>query len=135
MFKLEDKVGWSSQSHGSRKVKEGLVVQVVPSCQLPDREAFPSLYKGSGIGGIRNHISYVVQVGNKFYWPRVSALRFIGDERSADEAAWAKAADDFSSMILERLGKQPDWWASDAKLDTNFTLITKEAFLAGRRSK
>lgn len=82
MFKYEDSVKWSSQAQGSHKKKIGIVVQVVPAGEYPDREKFPRLYSGSGIGMSRNHESYVMAVdcgknpGSlvRHYWPRVSAL-------------------------------------------------------------
>ena len=74
MFQLGQKVGWASQANGVEKIKEGVVVQVVPPGVMPDREAFLDLYKGSGVGMWRKGYSYVVAVGNKHYWPRTNHL-------------------------------------------------------------
>jgi hypothetical protein len=68
-------VTWSSQAGGHDKVKVGTVAQVVPAKTMPDRNRFPHLYKGAGVGIYRNHESYVVLVGNRPYWPRVAALK------------------------------------------------------------
>lgn len=71
---------WSSQSQGYRRTKHGAVVEVLRPGQRPDREKYPSLYTGAGVGGAREHVSYVVQVQEgkakpKFYWPLVKHLR------------------------------------------------------------
>lgn len=82
-FKVGEQVTWTSQAQGYQKTKTGTVVAVVPAGKLPDREKFTALYKGPGVGGYRDHESYVVEVAEvgvrskktKAYWPRVSALR------------------------------------------------------------
>jgi hypothetical protein len=75
-FHLGDSVAWTSQANGSVREKTGEVRQVVVSGELPDRDRFPGLYKGSGVGAPRPHESYVVVVDGKgAYWPRVAALR------------------------------------------------------------
>lgn len=82
MFKFEDSVKWSSQAQGRHKTKVGIIVQVVPAGSYPDRDKFPKLYWGAGVGMSRNHESYVVAVdcgktpgsSTRHYWPRVSAL-------------------------------------------------------------
>lgn len=74
MFKIGDKVKWSSQAQGYSKIKEGEVVQVVPSGERPDRERFIELYKHSGCGFGRSAESYVVRVKRKHYWPVASKL-------------------------------------------------------------
>lgn len=76
-LKKGDKVTWSSQSQASRTTKEGVVCEVVQHGQQPSRVLWPSLYKGAGCGMARSHTSYVVLVGKKPYWPRVSALREV----------------------------------------------------------
>jgi len=85
MGKEGDRVTWESQAQGWWNKKTGVIVQVVPAGELPDRDRFLSLYKGAGIGMARNHESYVVQLNQekphrvpKFYWPRVSALQAMG---------------------------------------------------------
>ncbi len=74
-YVIGDAVEWSSQAQGITKRKSGVVVSVVPPEQRPDRMQFDDLYRGPGCGYGRPHESYVVRVGNKHYWPRVSALR------------------------------------------------------------
>jgi hypothetical protein len=74
LYDLNQTVRWTSQAQGFAKTKVGVIVEVVPSGQLPDHDKFLSLYRGSGVGAPRNHTSYVVKVGSKIYWPRASKL-------------------------------------------------------------
>lgn len=75
-FKVGDQVQWTSQSGGYTKAKMGTVEEVVPARGYPDRERFQRLYKGSGVGLARDHVSYVVWVhGSGAYWPRANKLR------------------------------------------------------------
>lgn len=73
-LKVGDKVSWTSQSHGHTKTKEGVVAQVVRAGDRPNREAFPSLYKGAGPGYSRKTDSVVVMVGARPYWPLTNKL-------------------------------------------------------------
>lgn len=75
MFQVGDLVEWTSQANGGRTKKEGVVVEVVQAGALPDRTLFRQLYTSSGIGMARTHVSYVVNVGRKIYWPRVTHLQ------------------------------------------------------------
>lgn len=75
MFKVGDEVTWTSQAGGHAKTKNGVVAEVVAAGKEPDRDAFPALYKWSGVGCCRSHESYVVMVGKKPYWPLASKLR------------------------------------------------------------
>lgn len=85
MFKVGDKVKWSSQAQGSWRTKTGTVVEVVSPGNLPTRERFVSLYTGAGCGSPRKHESYVVEVyanpekktGRSFYWPLANKLRIV----------------------------------------------------------
>lgn len=81
VFKEGQKVSWTSQSAGFVKTKTGTVEQVVPVGAYPDRERFEALYRTSGVGIRRDHVSYVVGVPGKtaksavkYYWPRVKHL-------------------------------------------------------------
>ena len=81
-IQLGSTVTWSSQSGGFEKAKTGAVVEVVAAGARPDRERFPLLYRGAGVGYSRDHVSYVVHVpgkteksAGKLYWPRAAALR------------------------------------------------------------
>jgi hypothetical protein len=76
---LGSTVKWKSQAAGSWKIKGGMVVQVV------QRKKFPTAKYKIGTSALpRDYESYVVQVGNKFYWPRVSALELVwGTEAAA----------------------------------------------------
>jgi hypothetical protein len=82
-FRYDDRVEWTSQSHGFRKTKRGRVAQVVSAGFLPDRVMFPELYRGAGIGMARDHESYVVLVGSKPYWPRAKTLERASDNGEA----------------------------------------------------
>ena len=73
-FSIGDFVVWSSQSQGSHTVKSGEVIDILPVGAQPPRELYPSLWKGAGPGIGRNHESYIVKVGRRYYWPRVSQL-------------------------------------------------------------
>lgn len=73
--KVGAKVKWVSQSGGFSKVKEGVIAQILKAKEMPSRELFPTLYKHSGVGGSRDHESYVVKVGSRPYWPRANHLR------------------------------------------------------------
>ena len=72
-----DTVRWQSQSQGYHKVKEGIIVAKIPAGRRPSEAVFPALYRGAGPGYGRDHDSYVVKVGNKFYWPRVKGLTLV----------------------------------------------------------
>jgi tRNA(Ile2) C34 agmatinyltransferase TiaS len=79
-FKDGELVKWSSQAAGCSKEKTGKIAQVVAAGQLPDRDRFLHLYKSSGVGIARNHESYVVMVGMRPYWPRVTHLKPVTPE-------------------------------------------------------
>ncbi len=64
---LGDRVTWTSQAGGYTTTKEGVVVEIVPPGQKPKAKL-----KEPGLA--RHHPSYVVKVGNRFYWPRVAGL-------------------------------------------------------------
>jgi len=68
-YHLGDDVKWVSQSGGYYKTKEGVIVAIV----APEQDPF-DVAKLYNLGRPRNHESYVVRVGKKLYWPRVSAL-------------------------------------------------------------
>lgn len=73
-MKINDKVTWTSQANGVAKPKHGVIVAVITAGDKPSPVSFPTLHRGNGCGMSRNHTSYVVKVGGKIYWPRVSAL-------------------------------------------------------------
>jgi hypothetical protein len=76
-FKVGDMVRWTSQAQGSERTKIGVVAEVVPIDARPDPIRFAALYRNSGCGHGRKHVSYVVEVGGKKkpYWPVVTRLR------------------------------------------------------------
>jgi hypothetical protein len=94
-FSVGDKVRWSSQAQGSVKKKVGVVAQVVPIKQMPDRSRFPHLYKNAGVGGYRDHESYVVVVGTRPYWPRANKLE---KESAGQQSVDAKVADTYRQV-------------------------------------
>jgi hypothetical protein len=79
---LNSIVKWTSGAFGTQKTKTGVIAQIVPAGELPDREQFRSLYTGAGVGSSRDQVSYVVavKVGKTdkakpyFYWPRANKL-------------------------------------------------------------
>lgn len=82
ILELGDNVSWFSSSFGSTTQKTGIIEQVVLPNMMPDRDRFPNLYSGAGIGKSRDHESYVVRVpgatskaAGKIYWPRAGSLR------------------------------------------------------------
>jgi hypothetical protein len=74
MFKIGDRVAWSSQAHGTWQKKVGVVERVCPPHHSPT-DIIPNC------GGWREHESYVIRVGaragvkGKLYWPIASKLR------------------------------------------------------------
>jgi len=75
-MKIGSLVSWKSQSQGAWKKKEGRITYIVPAGEMPPvviRGAWdPATGKAQCFR--RNHESYVVTVGKRDYWPRVSAL-------------------------------------------------------------
>ncbi|MFA5048709.1 MAG: hypothetical protein WC516_06815 [Patescibacteria group bacterium] len=85
-FKVGDEVMWSSQASSFEKVKQGVVVGIVPKGVHVHRgflvRGTEHLMKynksrlGDGYG--RDHESYLVLVNDKYlYWPRVSQLNLV----------------------------------------------------------
>lgn len=80
-FTLGQEVCWTSQAGGCTRTKTGRVVEVVAAGKLPDRDRFPRLYTGSGVGLSRNEVSYVVSVSKgasrkpTLYWPHARGLK------------------------------------------------------------
>lgn len=71
-FEIGDIVRWESQASGWWKVKEGLVVEVVPPGHNPE---YRTALDGAGLP--RPKVSYVIKVGNRFYWPRTRHLQMV----------------------------------------------------------
>ena len=79
-MKKGDRVTWTSQSRGSRTVKFGRIVAVVPPKMPAWRFAPAGFRSGSplGFGMVRNHETYLIKVDGKgrgLYWPRVTHLK------------------------------------------------------------
>jgi hypothetical protein len=84
VFAEGDEVTWTSQSQGFEKKKCGKIVRVIPKGTNP---AVPQgmRVQGVGLGGARNHQSYLVGIGNVLYWPRVTLLRpDLGSKKPAE---------------------------------------------------
>lgn len=78
-FEVGDVVTWRSQAGGSWTEKTGAVVEVVPAlCRMSSAIAKELGYYGNEYTPRRKGLSYVVRVGDKFYWPRTAALRLGG---------------------------------------------------------
>lgn len=119
-FQLGDAVKWSSQAQGYRKEKHGTVVQIVEAGHRPDRERFLSLYRGSGCGFGRRALSYVVQVGSKFYWPRESSIVADGGcNHDAGDLAKQLAAAQSDAANVRKLWaeREPQLRAAEVELD------------------
>ena len=84
-FKVGDTVSWVSQSHGTYLAKVGTVAAIVPAGQSPFNLARRArkAYRPVNMTNItygrrgweRDHVSFVVNVDGKAYWPRVAALQ------------------------------------------------------------
>jgi hypothetical protein len=75
-FRVGDNVSWKSQSQGNWKTKRGVIYSIVIAGATPYNYGYKA--NGGYAGNPRNHESYVVMVGNKTYWPRVSHLHRLG---------------------------------------------------------
>ena len=75
VFHVGDQVKWTSQAGGRHKIKSGVVAALILAGDRPDVNDFQQLYYGYGCGLGRNHVSYVVLVGKKPYWPVASLLK------------------------------------------------------------
>jgi hypothetical protein len=75
-FEVGQEVKWESQSSGTKAIKSGKVVVVVPAGERPEMYMPAHLQQNTtrGYGRERDHVSYLVQVGSKCYWPRVFLL-------------------------------------------------------------
>lgn len=85
MFKVGDRVTWTSQSQGSTTTKSGEIIAIVPAGSTPHRIMLPDKYRNCRCmydGMRRDHESYIVAVipgktgkaSPQLYWPRVSLL-------------------------------------------------------------
>ena len=68
-MQIGDTVSWTSQAGGFSKMKTGVIVEAVRPHHSPDAKYnLRTLSK-------RSSTSYVVKVGNKYYWPYRSLLK------------------------------------------------------------
>ena len=73
-MKVGDRVKWTSQSRGNITTKHGVIVEIVPSGLRIDHAEKSDLFRHDPLT-IRYHESYIVCVGNKYYyWPLVKNL-------------------------------------------------------------
>jgi hypothetical protein len=83
LFKVGDKVTWSSQANGHRTTKVGTVVDVVPSGERPEWHKraveISSAWSRKNMSGPRKHESYLIVTHNpkRLYWPVVDRLRLV----------------------------------------------------------
>lgn len=75
------RVTWVSQARGIARRKVGEVVAIAPARMAGWRVFDEALRLGltvsssmNNVGSARDHESYLVRVGARAYWPRVSAL-------------------------------------------------------------
>jgi len=73
-FKVGERVQWRTRSDGPLHL--GTVVEVVPRGLYPDRRHTTLVLHGY----YRETETYVVQCGERAYWPRVGNLQRVGDE-------------------------------------------------------
>ena len=100
------------RSHGAKKrAEEGVVELVIPPGQLIEYECRRfDVRKPDGASGARNHVSYVVRVGTKLYWPRVAGLRATGEHVAP--AAWVAGCEP-DEVTLARVRGRDNWRDSD----------------------
>lgn len=93
MYKVGDKVTWKSQAGGHEKEKTGEILFVIPPGKLPmDFPLLPWPYVYGGSTCIpRDHESYLVCVGRRFYWPRVKHLRLVSKEVTNEDHSITEA--------------------------------------------
>ena len=72
-FHKGQKVYWDSQSGGHYTSKDGVIRHVLSAYSFPTTYGYRP--NGGPVGMPRNHESYLVLVGKRLYWPRVSKLR------------------------------------------------------------
>ena len=97
-FSVGDLVMWESQAHGCWRRKYGVVVEVVPAGQHPDRDRFQKLYKGSGIGMTRDHTSYVVECHRDVECQHPTSPQFAQEKRyKTPKVYWPRTKTLFSS--------------------------------------
>jgi len=73
-FNVGDKVKWTSQAGSYEKKKVGEVIEIIQAGSNPQ----DALHYQPGWGSLpRKEESYIVAVGNKFYWPRTVHLRRV----------------------------------------------------------
>ena len=68
-MQIGDTVSWSSQAGGFSKMKTGVIVEAVRPFSAPSQQY------GLRTTSKRSSTSYVVKVGNKYYWPHRSLLK------------------------------------------------------------
>jgi hypothetical protein len=73
-FRVGDAACWTSEANGTSKTKTGVIQEIIPAGRLPSEHLYPELYRGAKIGRARDHVSYVVKVGKRAYWPRARFL-------------------------------------------------------------
>ena len=68
-MQIGDTVRWTSQAGGFSKTKTGVIIEAVRPFSAPSQQY------GLRATAKRSSTSYVVKVGNKYYWPYRSLLK------------------------------------------------------------
>lgn len=104
-FQVGDTVTWTSQAGGNVRTKTGKVEEVVPAGALPNRARFEQLFRSSGVGAARAHMSYVVRVPGKttkaagtVYWPRAASLQLLNEKEPQDHSEVGRGTQAFTFL-------------------------------------
>lgn len=102
MFKLGNKVTWTSSASGTTKTKIGTIACVVSAGFVPSDYSYNALCKRSG--GHRDHESYIViDDAGKEYWPVASKLQLEGNAPTAPvNAAASKKSKSKAAPVQEK---------------------------------
>ena len=98
-MKVGDRVAWVTHAGGSRNAREGVIVEVVLSGDVPRTEIRP---RGRPLGSPRRGVSYVVKSRKRmtpksrtrdtdqFFWPLTAGLKLVEatEVRAAQVAPW-----------------------------------------------
>jgi hypothetical protein len=129
-FELEQPVQWTSQSQGTMKTKHGAIAAIIYPKYHPDRDKFPDLFTGDGVGKARQEISYVVRVppvkeGRKprHYWPIVKHLKAAELNGDAPAEAAAEVPEETKTIPFPVAAVETDTQVADIRADLNGTEV------------
>lgn len=136
MIHIGSVVRWSYQAGGRFYDKEGIVEEVLSPYTRPDKHSYPSLYSRGRPGAGRDHVSYVVNVDGKHYWPTVSKLSEVKSSPKKKSIAEAVIqAKTQEPEIINLIGFSLDYSASMRSMsaaamrdfNTNLDVIKQES--------